>query len=132
MRNARRGGRVALAIHRCRKMTIAAINGAAVGVCTYPFYPHHVHLPPYSSHMSSESSRCASSALSFPRQISSRIRYVLVMDVWLAIWVASAMARGSTDRASGSTSWNREPKCGEDAENTLPVVARYLGSVSHL
>lgn len=28
----RSGGRVALAIHRCRKPTIAAINGSAVGV----------------------------------------------------------------------------------------------------
>jgi len=27
-----RGGKVALAIHRCRKPVIAAVNGAAVGV----------------------------------------------------------------------------------------------------
>ncbi|PQE22095.1 enoyl- hydratase isomerase protein [Rutstroemia sp. NJR-2017a BVV2] len=52
------GGRVALAIHRCNKPTISAINGSAVGVgitCKYkyllfPTHPHRLFLsPPFPS-----------------------------------------------------------------------------------
>jgi len=78
----------------------------------------------YNSHMSSLSNKWAPSALPGPRHIISRIRYVLTVDVCVAICSPIVSAWGRTSSGEGRRAWKRGLRLGEEAGRTEPVVVR--------